>query len=94
MTEVGSVVVQVPPGPAGYLRLQPAAGYARHTGGVEKMVLSLTAKGLTSGEIVAHHVGTYGMETVSTITDEAWASWPTGARGRSIWSIRSCSWTA
>lgn len=37
------------------------------------MVLSLTAKGLTSGEIVAHLAEVYGMttkkETVSTITD-------------------------
>ncbi len=38
------------------------------------MVLSLIAKGLTSGEIVAHLAEVYGMttkETVSTITDQA-----------------------
>jgi hypothetical protein len=47
---------------------------ARRTGGLEEMVLSLTAKGLTSGEIVAHLAEVYGMETsketVSTITDK------------------------
>lgn len=47
------------------------------------MVLSLTAKGLTSGEIVAHLAEVYGMttkETVSTITDkalESMAEWRT-----------------
>lgn len=48
------------------------------------MVLSLTAKGLTSGEIVAHLAEVYGMETsketVSTITDkdlDSMAEWRT-----------------
>jgi transposase-like protein len=49
--------------------------YARRTCGRDKMVLSLTAKGLISGEIVAHLAETYGMqtsnETVSTITGSA-----------------------
>ena len=49
--------------------------YARRTGALDEMVLSLTAKGLTSGEIVAHLAEVYGMktskETISTITDKA-----------------------
>ncbi|WP_455678978.1 transposase [Streptomyces bacillaris] len=49
--------------------------YARRTGGLEEMVLSLTAKGPTSGDIVAHLADAYGIqtssqETVSTITDK------------------------
>ncbi|WP_371666574.1 transposase [Streptomyces sp. NBC_00289] len=49
--------------------------YARRTGALDEMALSLTGKGLTSGEIVAHLAKVYGMttskETVSTITDTA-----------------------
>ncbi|WSP87520.1 transposase [Streptomyces sp. NBC_01233] len=73
MTEVGSVTVQVPRDRLGTFTSGLLPKYARRTGGLEEMVLSLTAKGLTSGEIVAHLAETYGMETsketVSTITD-------------------------
>jgi transposase-like protein len=58
--------------------------YARRTGALDDLVLSLTAKGLTSGEIVSHLAQTYGMtttkETISTITDkalESMAEWRT-----------------
>ncbi|MFF3062513.1 transposase [Streptomyces sp. NPDC057909] len=73
MTEVGTVTVQVPRDRLGTFRPALLPKYARRTGGLEEMVLSLTAKGLTSGEIVAHLAEVYGMETskekVSTITD-------------------------
>lgn len=75
MTEVGSVTVQVPRDRLGTFASGLLPKYARRTSGLEEMVLSLTAKGLTSGEIVAHLAETYGMEiskeTVSTITDKA-----------------------
>ncbi|MFD1657470.1 transposase [Streptomyces caeni] len=53
MTEVGTVTVQVP-GAAGHLPSRAAAEYDRRTGGLEEVVLSLTAQGLRSGETVAH----------------------------------------
>jgi transposase-like protein len=44
-------------------------------GPLDELVLSLTARGMTSGEIVAHLDEVYGMktskETISTITDKA-----------------------
>nr|WTB35491.1 transposase [Streptomyces sp. NBC_00830] len=101
ITEVGTVTVQGAPGPACTFRPSLLPKYARRTGGLEEMVLSLTAKGLTSGEIVAHLAEVYGMETsketVSTITDKAGRSLrgrrsATGAAGRPRcrWSGHSC----
>jgi putative transposase len=75
MTEVGAVTVQVPRDRLGTFSPRLLPKYARRTGALDEMVLSLTAKGLTSGEIVAHLAEVYGMtttkETVSTITDQA-----------------------
>jgi len=54
----------------------------RRLTGVEDMVISLSAKGLTHGEIAAHLAGVYGAEvskqTITTITDrvmEGMADW-------------------
>jgi putative transposase len=84
MTEVGSVTVQVPRDRLGTFRPRMLPTYARRTGALDDLVLSLTAKGLTSGEIVSHLAQTYGMtttkETISTITDkalESMAEWRT-----------------
>jgi putative transposase len=75
MTEVGAVTVQVPRDRLGTFSPGILPRYARRTGALDEMVLSLTARGLTSGEIVAHLAEVYGMstskETVSTITDKA-----------------------
>lgn len=75
MTEVGPVTVQVPRDRLGTFSPRLLPKYARRTGALDELVLSLTAKGLTSGEIVAHLAEVYGMtttkETVSTITDKA-----------------------
>ncbi|MFD4144120.1 transposase [Streptomyces sp. NPDC058572] len=75
MTEVGTVTVQVPRDRLGTFKPQVLPAYARRTGALDDMVISLTAKGLTSGEIVAHLAQVYGMvttkETISTITDKA-----------------------
>ncbi|MFF1746844.1 transposase [Streptomyces mirabilis] len=85
ITEVGTVTVQVPRDRLGTFSPRLLPKYAHRTGALDEMVLSLTAKGLTSGEIVAHLGETYGMtttkETVSTITDgalESMAEWRTG----------------
>jgi transposase-like protein len=73
ITEVGPVTVQVPRDRLGTFQPRMLPKYARRTGALDDLVLSLTAKGLTSGEIVAHLAQTYGMsttkETISTITD-------------------------
>lgn len=49
----------------------------RRLGGVDEMVLSLSAKGLTHGEISAHLAEVYGTQisksTISTITDSVMA---------------------
>ncbi|MEV5646602.1 IS256 family transposase [Streptomyces flaveolus] len=88
MTEVGTVTVQVPGDRLGTFAPRLLPKYARRTGALDEMVLSLTAKGLTSGEIVAHLAEVYGMtttkETVSTITDkalESMAEWRTRPLG-------------
>ena len=54
----------------------------RRLSGVDEMVISLAAKGLTTGEISAHLAEVYGAEvsrqTISTITDkvvEGMAEW-------------------
>jgi len=56
------------------------------------MVISLSAKGLTHGEIAAHLAGVYGAEvskqTITAITDRVmeglaeWQSWPLSGRMR------------
>ncbi len=84
MTEVGAVTVHVPRDRLGTFRPRMLPAYARRTGALDDLVISLTAKGLTSGEIVSHLAQTYGMtttkETISTITDkalESMAEWRT-----------------
>jgi putative transposase len=64
--------------------------------GVDEMVISLSAKGLTHGEIAAHLAEVYGAEvskqTITTITDrvmEGLAEW----QSLSIRCTRSCSST-
>ncbi|MFF3160101.1 transposase, partial [Streptomyces sp. NPDC057910] len=52
--------VQVPRDRLGTFTSGLLPKYARRTGGLEEMVPSPTAKGLTRGEIVAHLAGTYG----------------------------------
>ena len=75
ITEVGTVTVQVPRDRLGTFSPGVVPRHARRTGGLDEMVLSLTARGLTSGQIVAHLAEVYGLETsketVSTITDKA-----------------------
>ncbi|MFI8280780.1 transposase [Streptomyces sp. NPDC085929] len=63
MTEVGPVVVQVPRDRLGTFAPQLLPKYARRTGALDDMVLSLTATGLTTGEIVAHLAEVYGVTT-------------------------------
>jgi putative transposase len=82
----GPVVIDVPRDRAGTFEPQIVKKRQRRLGGVDEMVLSLYAKGLTTGEISAHFAEIYGAsvskETVSRITDrvveemQAWQTRP------------------
>ena len=73
-TEIGPVVVDVPRDRDGSFEPVIVAKRQRRLGGVDQMVLSLTARGLTSGEVSAHLAEVYGSkvskETISRITDK------------------------
>jgi putative transposase len=74
LTEVGPVEITVPRDRDGSFEPQIVRKRQRRLSGVEDMVLSLSAKGLTTGEISAHLAEVYGAEvsrqTISTITDK------------------------
>ena len=74
LTDVGPVQVRVPRDSAGSFEPQIVRKRQRRLTGVDEMVLSLSAKGLTHGEICAHLSEVYGAEvskqTISTITDK------------------------
>ena len=74
LTDVGPVEVKVPRDTSGTFEPQIVKKRQRRLTGVDEMVLSLSAKGLTHGEIAAHLAEVYGAEvskqTISTITDK------------------------
>src|SRR5215510_4838898 len=69
----GQVGIEVPRDRAGTFEPQIVRKRQRRLTGVDEMVLSLYAKGLTTGEISAHFAEIYGAsvskETISRITD-------------------------
>jgi transposase-like protein len=73
ITEVGPVDVDVPRDRDGSFEPATVRKRQRRLHGVDSMVISLVAKGLTTGEVQAHLVETYGTqvsrETISKITD-------------------------
>ncbi len=82
LTDVGKVEISVPRGRDASFEPKIVAKRQRRLGGVEEMVISLSAKGLTHGEIAAHLAEVYGAEvskqTISAITDkvmEGMADW-------------------
>ncbi len=89
ITDVGPVEIDVPRDRAGTFEPVIVPKRARRLGGVDQMVLSLSAKGLTHGEISAHLEEIYGAkvskETVTRITDNviegmvAWQNRPLDA---------------
>ena len=93
----GQVQIEVPRDRQGSFEPQIVRKRQRRLTGVDEMVLSLYAKGLTTGEISAHFAEIYGAsvskETVSRITDkvveemQAWQARPLDA------STRRSSWT-
>jgi putative transposase len=70
----GHVEIDVPRDRAGTFEPQIVKKRQRRLNGVEEIVLSLYAKGLTTGEISAHFAEIYGAsvskETISRITDK------------------------
>jgi len=82
ITEIGPVEISVPRDRAGTFEPVIVPKRKRRLGGLDEMVLSLSAKGLTHGEISAHLEEIYGSkvskETVTRITDgvlETMAEW-------------------
>lgn len=73
MTEVGTVEIAVPRDRAGTFAPETVAKRKRRTSGIDELVVSLTARGLTTGEIAAHLKEVYDIETsketISNITD-------------------------
>ena len=82
----GPVAIDVPRDRAGTFEPQIVKKRQRRLGGVDEIVLSLYAKGLTTGEISSHFAEIYGAsvskETISRITDrvveemQAWQTRP------------------
>lgn len=74
LTDVGPVEVRVPRDAAGTFEPRIVRKRQRRLSGVDDLVLSLSAKRLTHGEISAHLAEVYGTEvskqTISTITDK------------------------
>jgi putative transposase len=82
LTEVGPVEIDVPRDRDATFDPRIVAKRQRRLSGVDELVISLSAKGLTSGEVQAHLAEVYGAEvsrqTISTITDkvvEGMAEW-------------------
>ena len=73
LTDVGPVDIDVPRDRDGTFRPVTVRKRQRRLDGVDAMVISLCAKGLTTGEVSAHLVEVYGAEvsreTISKITD-------------------------
>ena len=82
LTEVGPVTIEVPRDRDASFEPKIVRKRQRRLAGVDGIVLSLSAKGLTTGEISAHLGEVYGAQvskdTISTITDrvlEGMAEW-------------------
>ena len=73
-TELGPVSIEVPRDRDGTFEPVVVRKRQRRLSGVDAMVLSLSAKGLTTGEICAFFADTYGQsmskDTISRITDK------------------------
>ena len=74
LADIGPVQLEVPRDRDGSFEPRIVAKRQKRLTGVDEMVISLAAKGLTTGEICAHLAEVYGAEvsrqTISTITDK------------------------
>jgi putative transposase len=88
-TEVGDMRVQIPRDRQGTFEPVMVPKHARHMSGFDESVISLYAKGMTTGDIVNHLQDVYGSsvskDLVSRVTDavleqmQAWQSRPSDA---------------
>lgn len=62
LTDVGPVEIEVPRDRDGSFEPQLVKKYQRRLAGVDGMVISLVAKGLTTGEVQAHMAEVYGAQ--------------------------------
>ena len=81
-TEIGPVQIEVPRDRDGSFEPAIVRKRQRRLDGIDQIVLSLSARGLTTGEIAAHFADVYGAtvskDTISRITDavvEQMAEW-------------------
>lgn len=74
LTEVGPVEIEVPRDRDGSFEPKIVRKRQRRLDGIDEIVLSLTARGLTTGEVAAHFDDVYGAsvskDTISKITDK------------------------
>ena len=84
LTDIGPVEVAIPRDRDGTFEPQIVRKRQRRLSGLDSLVISLSAKGLTHGEICAHLAEVYGAsvskQTISTITDrviEGLSEWQT-----------------
>lgn len=74
LTEIGPVEIEVPRDTNSSFDPQIVKKRQRRLTGIDEIVLSLTAKGLTTGEVAAHFADIYGAsvskDTISRITDK------------------------
>ncbi|HEY9312139.1 MAG TPA: IS256 family transposase [Williamsia sp.] len=74
LTEIGPVEIEVPRDTNSSFDPQIVKKRQRRLTGIDEIVLSLTAKGLTTGEVAAHFQDIYGAsvskDTISKITDK------------------------
>jgi|GEM_PF-1286354 len=74
LTEVGAVEIDVPRDCEGSFQPKIVRKRQRRLDGIDEIVLSLTARGLTTGEVAAHFDDVYGAsvskDTISKITDK------------------------
>ena len=82
LTEIGPVEIEVPRDRDGSFEPVIVRKRQRRLSGIDQVVLSLTARGLTTGEVAAHFAEVYGAkvskDTISKITDkviEEMAEW-------------------
>jgi transposase-like protein len=73
LTDIGPVDIEVPRDRDGSFEPKIVRKRQRRLSGIDELVISLSAKGLTTGEVAAHLAEVYGAQvskqTISTITD-------------------------
>jgi transposase-like protein len=91
LTEAGPVEIEVPRDRESNFEPVIVAKRQRRVSGIDDLIISLSAKGLTHGEICAHLAEIYGAQvskqTITTITDrvmEGMAAWGEPAAGSGV----------